>query len=127
MRKKEKDILDNQVMIPDKQIMQYIYDNPEKVLKDDDYLLKNVVNNGYHCSCLVEALGLFEIIIKIKGTEYKMFYQPPSPFFTHKDVMFNTDKFKKHMGRNRKIAAQINKATKETASHKPKPWEITYV
>ena len=110
MRQQEKDILDATIMIPDREIMPYIYDNPEAVLADDDFILEHIIDNGYHCSALVEALGLLEIIIKVKGIEYKMFYQPPSPFFTHYDVMFNTDKFKKYMGRTRRAAFQVEKA-----------------
>jgi hypothetical protein len=109
MRKKAKDILDATIMIPDKDIMEQIYTDPMAILKDDKFILKHIIDNGYHCSCLVEALGLEELLIKIKGTEYKLFYQKPNQHFTHQDVMFETDKFKEYAGKADKAMKKADK------------------
>ena len=85
-----------QTQIPDKDVMEQIMVDPLECLKDDDFLLDYVVDNGYHSSILCEALGIKNLELKIKEKTYRMFYSQPHPMFNHSDVMFKTEKYKQY-------------------------------
>lgn len=101
IRKENKGYFDDKKKVKFKQvketsILERIYSEPEAVLNDDQFMLDNIVNQGFHANALMEALEYDILEIEIKGTVYKMKYTRPPFGLTHEDVMFNTKKAKKH-------------------------------
>lgn len=113
MNRKRREELQAIEMIPDKNIMEQIYCDPMAILDDDKFLFEHVINNGYHSSCLVEALGLEQLEFDATNPEtgevehHKMFVSKNLPY-THYDMMFKTEAYLKTQRQH--IAPLINPA-----------------